>query len=72
MTLSVAEANAVNAVLDWLVELDPMTASRAGTDAAAVLAAAAHKRLGAGWSSERFRARWLRPVPTVNESGGRR
>ena len=71
MSVTVSEACAVNTLLDWLLEHSPTTASRDRINAAAILAAAAHKRLGTGWSAEAFRALWLQATPTlaVREAG---
>lgn len=64
MALSVTEASAVNDVLDALypqAQPYPRPHDPARTNAALVtLAAAAHKRLAAGWTGERVAAEQLR------------
>lgn len=69
--LTVTESNAVNTLLDWLLDLDAGYASggpptdEAAQAAAEVLAAAAHKRLMTGHTPDNIGRHWpRRAAPT--------
>lgn len=62
MSLTVAEACAINTVLGWLAETSGTDASAAQIAAADRLAEAADRRLGAGWTATQVHARWTAEV----------